>query len=187
MDDRQLLTLLREHPEDGLWELTQKYGALIRTVVGRILPAYPQDAEECAADTLIHIWRDSAGIRLQDGTLRGFVIWAARSAAIDRYRKLRRAGQHTTDLDDEILAALPAPEGTDTLAEQADSLRRTEALIRGMPPPDDEILLRRFFLCETVPQIARRLGMNIKAVESRLLRGRKKLREKLLNEGVTLP
>lgn len=185
MDDRQLLELLHTSPEDGLWQLTQRYGALIRAVVGRILPQDPQDAEECAADTLVHIWRDSAGLRLQNGTLRGFVIWTARSTAIDRYRKLCRAAQHTVEGDDDWLAALPAPETTDGAAERADSLRRAEAMIRGMPPPDDEIFLRRFFLCETVPQIAKRLQMNVKAVESRLQRGRKKLRERLQQEGVT--
>ena len=81
MDDRELLAALRTQPEEGLWALTQKYGALITAVVRRILPNDEQDAEECAADVLVRIWHDSAKITLQNGTIRGFVIWAARSAA----------------------------------------------------------------------------------------------------------
>ncbi len=186
MDDRDLLQLLRTQPEDGLWQLTQKYGALIRAVVGRILPGDPQDAEECAADTLVRIWNDRDTLQLQGDTLRGFVIWAARNMAIDRYRRLRREKQMTADGDDELMSLLPAPGSTAGQAEQSEAISRTQDIIRAMPPPDDEIFLRRFFLCESVPQIAKRLNMNIKAVESRLQRGKKKLRESLTKEGVTL-
>ena len=186
MEDKELLQLLRTRPEDGLWELTQKYGALIRAVVRRILPEAPEDAEECAADTLVRIWRDSESICLHNDTLRGFVIWTARNTAIDRCRRLRRERDRTADGGDELLTLLPAPQQTAAEAEQSAALRRTEELVREMTPPDDEIFLRRFFLCESVPQIAKRLNMNIKAVESRLQRGKKKLREKLTCEGVTL-
>lgn len=184
MEDSELLCLLQRDAEAGLQQLTQKYGGLIETVVRRILPADRQDAEECAADTLVRIWRDSARLQAAGGTLRGFVIWAARNTAIDRFRQLRR--QRGALVDGEgLLEFLPAAQDTGADAAQEMSLRRTEELIRGMPPPDDEISLRRFFLCETVPQIARRLHMNVKAVESRLQRGRQRLREQLQREGVT--
>ncbi len=185
MEDRELLDALRAHPEEGLWALTQKYGALISAVVRRILPGDPQDAEECAADVLVRIWRDSRSITLQNGTMRGFVIWAARNAAIDRYRALKRQRQRTVDAEDEQLTLIAAPHSIAAEAETTEAMARVERAIRELPPPDDEIFARRFLLCETVPQIAERLKMNIKAVESRLQRGKKKLREQLVREGVT--
>lgn len=184
MDDRELLAALRTQPEEGLWALTQKYGALITAVVRRILPNDEQDAEECAADVLVRIWHDSAKITLQNGTIRGFVIWAARGAAIDRYRSLKRRRQHTADVQEEQLELTAAPYSTADEAERTDAMARVERIIRAMPPPDDEIFTRRFLLCESVPVIAARLGMHIKAVESRIQRGRKKLREQLMQEGV---
>lgn len=185
MDDRELLAVLRAQPEEGLWELTRKYGALINAVVRRILPYDEQDAEECAADVLVRIWRDSANITLQNDTMRGFVIWAARSMAIDRYRSLKRRRQHTADVEDEQLELTAAPHSTAGQAEQEDAMARVERIIRDMPPPDDEIFTRRFLLCESVPRIAERLGLHVKAVESRIQRGKKKLREQLIREGVT--
>lgn len=181
MDDTDLLRLLREQPEEGLFELTRRYGALISAVVRRVLPRSPEDAEECAADTLVRIWRTSAALELCRGSLRPYVICTARCAAIDRYRALRRAGENpSTQLPEE----LAAPGGTAAEAEEAFGLETIEGIIRGMTPPDDEIFLRRFFLCETAGQIAKQLHMNEKAVESRLFRGTKKLRELLRKEGL---
>ena len=103
MDDRELLEALRTRPEDGLWLLTQQYGGLIDAVVRRILPGDAEDAEECAADVLVRIWRAAEKLELQEGTLRGYVIWCARNTAIDRYRRLKRQRQRTADGGDELL------------------------------------------------------------------------------------
>lgn len=185
MDDRELLEALRTRPEDGLWLLTQQYGGLIDAVVRRILPGDAEDAEECAADVLVRIWRAAEKLELQEGTLRGYVIWCTRNTAIDRYRRLKRQRQRTADGGDELLETFAAPVSTEASVESESTMALVERSIRAMPPPDDEIFARRFLLCETVPQIAARLCMNIKAVESRLQRGKKKLREQLIREGVT--
>lgn len=184
MEDEQLLQTLRTQPETGLWELTQKYGALISAVVRRILPGAPEDAEECVSDTLVRLWRDCETIQLQNGTLRGFVIWTARNTALDRYRRLHREQQRTLENGCELLEDLAETGTTATAAEENQTLRTAEDYIKSLPPPDDTIFLRRFFLGETVPQIAKALKMNVKAVESRLQRGRPRLREHLKRKGV---
>ena len=185
MDGEQaLLTLLQNDPEQGLAQLSARYGGLIAAVVGRILPGRAQDAEECCADALVRIWRSAGQLQVQNDTLRGFVIWAARSAAIDRYRRLRRENALRCEDAESLLELLPDSSATDADAERQLLLRSARAAVEAMPPPDDEIFLRHYFLCESVPAIAARLGMNVKAVESRLVRGRKKLRAQLAREEV---
>lgn len=185
MDGEQaLLALLQTDPEQGLDRLSAQYGGLIAAVVGRILPGRAQDAEECCADALVRIWRSAPQLQTQNDTLRGFVIWAARSAAIDRYRRLKRENALRCDCAEELLALLPDGSATDADAERELLLRSTRAAVEALPPPDDEIFLRHYFLCESVPAIAARLGMNVKAVESRLVRGRRKLRTQLTREEV---
>lgn len=185
MEDEALLRLLREDAGRGLYELTQKYGALMAGAARRILPDDPEDAEEAAADALVRIWRSAGTVELCGGTLRGFVLWAARAAAIDRYRVLRRERGRTAEGGDELLETVADPDSTETQAEQAHTLRAAERYIRALPPPDGAIFLRRFVLGESVPAIARALNMNLKAVESRLQRGRPKLREALRKEVLT--
>lgn len=174
MEDEKILQLLRTAPETGLWELTRKYGALAKAVAGRILPAHPEDVEECVADTFIRIWKNCTAIEAKNGSVKGYVICAARSIAIDRYRKLRReqsfvpADEQMADREDFI-----------ETVESTQGLADIRAMVEDMGQPDREIFLRRYFLCQSIKDIAKLLDMGEKAVESRLFRGRQKLKTQL--------
>ena len=50
IEDVVLLHQLLTEPEQGIRALQQRYGSLIYRIVCRVLPEYPQDAEEVAAD-----------------------------------------------------------------------------------------------------------------------------------------
>ena len=65
-------------------------------------------------------------------------------------------------------------------------LKKVRQAVEELPPPDREIFLLRYYLYQPVKEIARRLGMTPKAVEHRLDRGRRRLREKLMERGVDL-
>ena len=82
MKEQQLIRLLRQDPGRGLDALSAQYGGLILSVVRRVLPTRPQDAEEVAADVLVKAWQSAD--RLREDTLRGFLIVTARNLAIDR-------------------------------------------------------------------------------------------------------
>ena len=58
------------------------------------------------------------------------------------------------------------------------------ALVAAMEPPDRDIFLRKYYLLESSRQIAAALGMSESAVNTRLSRGRDRLRRALLAKGV---
>ena len=179
MEDKKILLLLLNKPDEGLHELQMKYSAIASAVIGRILLKRQEDIEECIADTFIRIWKNAANIKIQNDTMKGYVICAARSIAIDRYRKIKKElGNKTVDefiADDAIL---------EQTVEDNINIGTVENLIHELPPPDKEIFLRRYFLCESIKEIANKLNMGEKAVESRLFRGRKKLKEQLIERGI---
>ena len=53
-----------------------------------------------------------------------------------------------------------------------------------MDPPDREIFLRKYYLLETSKEIAAALDMSEGAVNTRLSRGRERLRRQLQQKGV---
>lgn len=53
VNDKAILAQLTGDPQAGLQALLDAYGGMIYAIVRRILPAAPQDAEECAADVLV--------------------------------------------------------------------------------------------------------------------------------------
>lgn len=57
-------------------------------------------------------------------------------------------------------------------------------LIDDMKSPDLEIFIYRYYDQMTIREIAQRIKLTEKAVENRLVRGRKYLREKLVYQGV---
>ncbi len=55
MEDTEIITLLTERKESALDEIICRYGRLLKSFAGRILPS-AQDVEECVNDVLLDIW-----------------------------------------------------------------------------------------------------------------------------------
>ena len=58
------------------------------------------------------------------------------------------------------------------------------ALVAAMAPPDRDIFLRKYYLLQSGKEIAAALGMSVESVNTRLSRGRDRLRRELTEKGV---
>ncbi len=58
------------------------------------------------------------------------------------------------------------------------------ALVAAMTPPDRDIFLRKYYLLQSGKEIAAALGMSVESVNTRLSRGRDRLRRELTEKGV---
>lgn len=181
MKDQDLIRLLQKDPDSGLQAALREYGPLIKAVLVRILPRDPRDVEECMADVLVALWRSAA--RLEQGAtpLRPWLLVTARNCGIDRYHSLRRHA--ALSLDEELGQTLGELAEFDRAASDAADL--VGALVAAMDPPDREIFLRKYYLMEPGREIAAALGMSEGAVNTRLSRGRERLRRQLQQRGVT--
>ena len=88
IEDVVLLHQLVREPENGIRLLQQQYGSLIYRIVCRVLPEYPQDAEEVAADVLVKTWENASFLLEDNRPLMPWLIVTARNRAIDRRRGL---------------------------------------------------------------------------------------------------
>ena len=132
------------------------------------------------ADTLVALWQNAARLEQQGTPLRPWLIVTARNRGIDRYRTLRRHA--ALSLDDELGRTLGELAAFDQTAGDAADL--VGALVAAMDPPDREIFLRKYYLLQTSKEIAAVLGMGESAVNTRLSRGRERLRRQLQQKGV---
>ena len=180
MDDQTLIRLLRQDPDAGLRAAMQSYAPLVKAVVGRILPRDPREAEEAVADVFVALWRQAPALARENTPLRPWLAVTARNAGIDRYRALRR--QNTLSLDDGLADAIADLAEFDRMTAGPQDL--VGALVAAMEPPDRDIFLRKYYLLESSRQIAAALGMSESAVNTRLSRGRDRLRRALLAKGV---
>lgn len=171
IEDVVLLHQLVREPENGIRLLQQQYGGLIYRIVCRVLPEYPQDAEEVAADVLVKTWENASFLLEDNRPLMSWLIVTARNRAIDRRRGLARP---TAELS-ELMGILP-----EHLSSDGEDLIGT--LVAQMEQPDREIFLRRYYRMETSREIGEALGMNEHTVNVRLSRGRAKLKKEYLKQ-----
>lgn len=170
--------ILRD-PETGLRWAMRDHAALVRGILRRILPGREHDVEECMADVFVALWRNAARLCEKQIPVRAWLIVTARNTGITRYRALAR--REEVPLTDEMvrtLADLPPDAG----GEAADLV---DALVAAMDPPDREIFLRKYYLMQSGREIAAALGLSVANVNTRLCRGRERLRTQLREGGIT--
>lgn len=179
MDDKEIISLLKRKPEIGIEEATYKYSPMVKGIAIKILHTRNLDVEECIADTFISLWKNVKKVDLKKGSLKAYIACIARNTAINRYNKLKR--DKTDYIEERDYAQHYNIE--DELILKCD-MEHIQKIIKDMGEPDNEIFTRRFFLFQRVKEIAGILGVTEKVVESRIYRGRKKLKRMLEAGGV---
>lgn len=176
-EGRSLLLRIVNDPEDGLCQAMRQYAPVVKGILQCILPSHPQDVEECCADVFVSLWRNAETLCARKTPLRAWLTVTARNAGIDRYRTLRRRTE--APLPDDV--AETVADLTEASGEAADLV---EAMVAAMRPPDREIFLRKYYLMQSSREIAAALGLTVANVNTRLCRGRERLREQLAKKGV---
>lgn len=161
---------------EALMELYVPYvSAVVWHILGRVMP--PEDGEEVVSDVFLAAWDQPDALR--PGQVKAWLAAVARNKARNR---LRQAGR-TLPLEGEALEIPGQADPADQLA-RAEEGRLVRVAVDGLPDPDREIFLRYYYYAQTIPEIARRMDLNLSTVKTKLRRGRMKLKEQLTREGV---
>lgn len=180
MQERELLKKLCRHRPQALETAIRQYGiyvaAVARSVLG--LSGTTEDAEEITADVFYALWVHADTV--WPGKLKPWLGAVARNRAKDVLRKRRP----TLPMDEDVLS-IPA----ESLEEQAVLEAQKQALlaaVESMKEPDREIFLRYYYYFETMEEIALRLEMPVGTVKAKLHRGRKRLKDTLTEQEVSI-
>lgn len=181
--DTRLLALLRERDETALSVIQRQYGRTALRLATRILGSEP-DAEECVNDALLDVWNTVPPAA--PSSFLSYFCLLVRRRAIDRIRynaaERRVGGEYAGSLEEweEILPAMP-DEG-----DGQDILNCIQDFLGTLSARDRRIFLLRYFRFCSHKEIGESVGMRAGAVNMRLTRLRKKLKEALEQRGIPL-
>ena len=161
--------------------LVIKYQKRVYALTVRMCPT-PELAEEAAQETFLSAWQGLPFFRGDSA----FSTWLYRLASNACVDLLRKEGRHQgPSLDDEAVSAevpdtRPTPEAA---AEQKELRAQIEAGLRTLSPEHREVLILREIQQLSYDEIADALSLDLGTVKSRISRGRRQLRNFLMEQG----
>jgi RNA polymerase sigma factor (sigma-70 family) len=203
--DEDLAQRLHEQDPDALETLISRYSRevfyFIRVVLDGI--GVTQDAEECVNDLFIAVWQEIDTFDSMRGTLRTWLTMRAKYIALDRRRQLCRRQTHNVQSADEMkhwhqaenngsrsssgwdydlgrATLLPHPEASmENLLEQSERREELRQALATLPELDRFLIYQRYFKFASTEELATKTGLTRHAVDTRLWRARKSLRDAL--------
>jgi RNA polymerase sigma-70 factor (ECF subfamily) len=182
MTDREILALYRARDEAAIGCTRDKFGAFLRQLAWNILRS-PEDADECENDTYLAAWEHIPPA--EPMPMKPYLGQIVRNLALQKYRWYS-ADKRSRSLEasfDELSECVGA---AGEISEQLDLQQLgacIDAFLRTISPEARVMFLRRYYLAETVEEVASALRISRSKVKSSLFRTRSGLRECLRKEG----
>ena len=180
MRDR-LVEKLKKHDEKALSQIIEQQSRFVASVIYNTSKGSlsKEDIEEVTADVFVTLWNTAK--KVHEGKLKGYLCSIAKTRALNKIKSLKNTAVLNIDdydPEDDFSIALDA--------EKKDIHRELREVIKEIPLPDREILIRYYYYDQTVSQIAAEMKMNLETVKSKLRRTREKIKTKLIERSYAI-
>ena len=173
MKKDNFIKYLKKHNPKALDYVFKNYGNLIFKMSYYILNNRTL-SEECVNDVLFKIWNNISQFDGDEEKFKNWIMVMTRYAAIDKFRKEEKHSKNS-DIDNYEI-------NDNSFEESLEHKETRNEIFNEILKFDDinkEIFIKRFFLEYSLKEISRDMKISENAVSTRILRGRKKLIEKL--------
>ena len=170
MTEREIIDLLTAHDEVGMNEFMLHYSPLMKYIIAPIVKN-EHDREECLSETAMKVWDKIGQYNPGRGSFTTWLTVLVRNTALNYCRDKRNYDEQLTD---DLVSSEPSGEEAVLKKELRDTL--ADALGR-LNTRDRILFYRKYYYMQSTAQIAAEVGMTERAVEGRLYRIKKRLRE----------
>jgi RNA polymerase sigma factor (sigma-70 family) len=196
LPDEALYRELIERNARALEALIKRYSREMSYFIRLVLDhaGTPQDVEECTNDLFIAVWQEIESYDPTRGSLRTWITMRAKYIALDRRRQIqRRQAVSVTSLDNsdhsssrdgdgfpiEPSALRLAENSMEGLLEQRERREELWQALESLSELDRVLVYMRYFKLASTEEICRKTGLTRHAIDTRLWRARKALRDAL--------
>jgi len=178
--DEALLASVVARDTAAFGVLYERHGQVAYSLAYRLL-GDPDTAEDVVQDAFLAFWRHAERYGPTLGSVRGWLLAIVRHRAIDQRRRRALRQDRQIALDD----CLTPREPTDPWEQTRQSLegQQVRAMVQGLPPDQQRIVVLAYFSGLTHTEIARVVNVPLGTVKGRLRLGLHKMRVHLRDRG----
>lgn len=183
MEDFEIIELFAARDERAVAKVKEKYGGICRSVAGGMLHDR-EDAEECISDVYMILWNS---IPPAPDNLKAYICRLTRNVCLKRIEY--NSAQKRNGKSKLSLSELGEELRGEDFAVHEDNMELGEVIsrfLRSQKPEVRVVFLRRYWLMETVEEIAERFSFSSSKVKSMLFRTRGRLEKYLRKEGIDI-
>ena len=184
MDDLKIIDLYFERDENAIKETEKKYGRLCLNIATNVIGNI-EDAKECVNDTYLGVWNAIPPARPNNFT--AFICKIARNISLKKWAFLtceKRNGDMLVSLS-ELEDILPDEAINPNISDENIGKFISEFLLSEKENARN-IFIRKYYFFDTISDIANRYSFTESKIKSILYRTRTKLREYLIEKGVSI-
>ena len=186
--EQQWVEAARQGDQSAFEQLVKLYEKQVLALTTRMCKN-PADAEEAAQEAFLSAWQGLPFFR-GDASFSTWLYRLASNACVDLLRREGRrqsaAGPSLNDEEARVDVPDPAPSPQEQ-AERSELRQQIEAGLQALTPDHRQVLILREMHQLSYDEIAQVLDVDVGTVKSRINRGRKQLRNFLLQSGNFLP
>lgn len=181
MSDTELAERLKEKDQKAFEEVIDRFTPLAAGIIGNVSGGTltKEDIEETTADVFVTLWNNTD--KIIPGKLKGYICCIARTKALSKVASVRKHLMLNIDDYD--------PEddfSVSTELEKKEAVRLLREIVSEIAMPEREIVIRYYYYCQSITQIAEIMQINPDTAKTKLRRTREKIRAKLAERGFTL-
>lgn len=183
MDDFSIIQLFTARDNEAIIELEKKYGGISRSIAQSMLKNH-EDAEECVNDVLMILWEH---IPPAPENLKAYICRVTKNTCLKKIEY--NSAKKRNDSSKVYLSDLAEEPWSENFAEHEKNIELGEIISRFLRTQDREsrvVFLRRYWLMESVKDIAARFSFSESKVKSMLFRTRGRLEEYLKKESIDI-
>lgn len=184
MTDERIIEMYFDKNEQAIDETKKKYGKMCFSIAHRIL-GNREDSQECENDTYLAVWNRIPPER--PSIFSAFIAKITRNLSITKLRAkmaAKRGGGEALLSLEELGDCIPEERDFEEKLEVKELAELIDRFLRSLSHDDRCIFILRYWQCDSVTHIAKRLGFGESKVKMSLMRTRSRLREFLLKEEV---
>jgi len=174
INEENFLVELKKKNNKALEYVIDTYSPIVNGVIRKVLNPLKNEGliEECISDVFIGVWNNIDKFQGETYKFKSWVGSISKYKAIDYYRKHKDINYKVDVIEETIPSNIDLEEDVMQQVERSAIIK----LVNALKEPDRSIFIMKFFFGYTSKKISETLGLKVSAIDTKVNRGRKKLK-----------